>query len=226
MACPGQRCSGATHDAKCLLPLRRQKDLAFRLPKTYWRAAALCSDIPAFREVRAAYCRFVALGSGEEEALALAIRDTLQESTGELVSLPHLSAEVLATQSIRVTTLAGYQRVAEDPVPDSVLAHGYADLLGAKVGAIDLDMTVDKSDRFIAACNRGYICVTGVHGVMEPCIPKYSRWYAEVLGWSLSGAFADKPHMRPGLLGGYVPTFRQTWLLALSIRRPTGYGNF
>lgn len=103
-------------------------------------------------------------------------------------------------------------------------AHGYTDLFGARVGAIALDMTVDRSDRSIASRNRGCICVTGVHGVMEPCILKYSRWYADVLDWSLSGAFADKPHMRPGLLGGYVPTSRQTLLPALFIRRPTKHG--
>jgi hypothetical protein len=40
----------------------------------------------------------VTLGKGEEEALAVAIKATLQESPKKPLSLPHLSAEVLAYQ--------------------------------------------------------------------------------------------------------------------------------
>jgi hypothetical protein len=40
----------------------------------------------------------VTLGKGEEEALAAAIKATLQESPKKPLSLPHLSAEVLAYQ--------------------------------------------------------------------------------------------------------------------------------
>jgi N-acetylglucosaminyldiphosphoundecaprenol N-acetyl-beta-D-mannosaminyltransferase len=43
----------------------------------------------------------------------------------------------------------------------------YADVLGVKVSAVDLSTAVDMADRWIGAKNRGYICVTGVHGVME-----------------------------------------------------------
>ena len=39
----------------------------------------ICSDIPAFREVGAEHCRFVALGTDAEEALAEGIVVTLQE---------------------------------------------------------------------------------------------------------------------------------------------------
>jgi N-acetylglucosaminyldiphosphoundecaprenol N-acetyl-beta-D-mannosaminyltransferase len=52
-------------------------------------------------------------------------------------------------------------------VPDTKFAQKYADVLGVKVSAIDLSTAVDMADRWIAAKNRGYICVTGVHGVME-----------------------------------------------------------
>jgi glycosyltransferase involved in cell wall biosynthesis len=58
----------------------------------------VCSDISAFREVGGEHCRFVALGSGEEEALAQAIREILHGPLRQPVSLPHLSAEVLASQ--------------------------------------------------------------------------------------------------------------------------------
>jgi N-acetylglucosaminyldiphosphoundecaprenol N-acetyl-beta-D-mannosaminyltransferase len=53
------------------------------------------------------------------------------------------------------------------PVPDAKFFQKYADVLGVKVSAINLSTAVDMADRWIAAKNRGYICVTGVHGVME-----------------------------------------------------------
>jgi glycosyltransferase involved in cell wall biosynthesis len=60
----------------------------------------ICSDIPAFREVGAEHCRFVALGTDAEETLAAGIVATLQEPVKVPVSLPHLSAEVLANQYV------------------------------------------------------------------------------------------------------------------------------
>jgi glycosyltransferase involved in cell wall biosynthesis len=60
----------------------------------------VCSDIPAFREVGGEHCRFVALGTDAEEALAAGILATLQEPEKAPVSLPHLSAEVLANQYV------------------------------------------------------------------------------------------------------------------------------
>jgi N-acetylglucosaminyldiphosphoundecaprenol N-acetyl-beta-D-mannosaminyltransferase len=53
------------------------------------------------------------------------------------------------------------------PVSDTRFAQQYADVLGVRVSAIDLGMAVAMADQWIAADNRGYICVTGVHGVME-----------------------------------------------------------
>jgi len=50
---------------------------------------------------------------------------------------------------------------------DTEFVQKYADVLGIKVSAIHLSTAVDMTDRWIAARNRGYICVTGVHGVME-----------------------------------------------------------
>ncbi len=49
----------------------------------------------------------------------------------------------------------------------SSFAQMYANVLGVRVSATDLSTAVDMADRWIAAGNRGYICVTGVHGVME-----------------------------------------------------------
>jgi N-acetylglucosaminyldiphosphoundecaprenol N-acetyl-beta-D-mannosaminyltransferase len=52
-------------------------------------------------------------------------------------------------------------------VADSVFVHEYANVLGVNVSAIDLGRAVEMADLWIARGNRGYICVTGVHGVME-----------------------------------------------------------
>ena len=41
------------------------------------------------------------------------------------------------------------------------------EILGVRVSAIDMDQAVKLSDTHIQAGERGYICVTGVHGVME-----------------------------------------------------------
>jgi glycosyltransferase involved in cell wall biosynthesis len=58
----------------------------------------ICSDIPAFREIGGGHCRFVALGANAEEALAAGILATLQQPAKAPVSLPQLSAKVLANQ--------------------------------------------------------------------------------------------------------------------------------
>jgi glycosyltransferase involved in cell wall biosynthesis len=58
----------------------------------------VCSDIAAFREIGGTHCRYVVLGRDEEKTLATAILAILQDAPKEPVSLPHLSAEVLARQ--------------------------------------------------------------------------------------------------------------------------------
>lgn len=62
----------------------------------------LCSDIPALREIGGAHCQYVALGADEEASLAAAIWKSLQGQRREPVSLPHLSAEVLADQYLNL----------------------------------------------------------------------------------------------------------------------------
>ena len=55
----------------------------------------------------------------------------------------------------------------EDPLSNSASVHSYADVLGIKVSAINLKQAVELADQSIASGNKNYICVTGVHGVME-----------------------------------------------------------
>jgi glycosyltransferase involved in cell wall biosynthesis len=61
----------------------------------------LCSDIASLREIGGTHCNYVSLGADEEEALANAIEITLQGPRKEPVSLPHLSAEVLAREYVK-----------------------------------------------------------------------------------------------------------------------------
>lgn len=85
--------------ARCEALVTPSKTEGFGLPVAEGLLAGcriVCSDIDAFREVGGSHCRFVALGIGEEDKLAAAIRATLQEPPREPVPLPHLSAEVLA----------------------------------------------------------------------------------------------------------------------------------
>ena len=47
------------------------------------------------------------------------------------------------------------------PIPE------YADVIGVKISAVDMDQAVSMADRWIAAGNPGYACATGAHGVIE-----------------------------------------------------------
>jgi len=49
----------------------------------------------------------------------------------------------------------------------STLQHDHTDVLGVSVSAIDMEQAVRLTDRLISSGGSGYICVTGVHGVME-----------------------------------------------------------
>jgi hypothetical protein len=42
-----------------------------------------------------------------------------------------------------------------------------ANVLGVGIHAIDLAEAVKQSERLLASGSKGYVCVTGVHGVME-----------------------------------------------------------
>src|ERR1700722_2264024 len=45
--------------------------------------------------------------------------------------------------------------------------HPHANVLGVMVSALNLSIAVEMTDQLISSGQRGYICVTGVHGVME-----------------------------------------------------------
>ncbi len=42
-----------------------------------------------------------------------------------------------------------------------------ANVLGVRIHAVDMDTAIQESDRLLAGSHKGYVCLTGVHGVME-----------------------------------------------------------
>jgi glycosyltransferase involved in cell wall biosynthesis len=58
----------------------------------------ICSNIPALREVGGDHCHYFELGQDEEEALANSITTSLKQPKPPAIALPHLSAEVLASE--------------------------------------------------------------------------------------------------------------------------------
>jgi len=50
---------------------------------------------------------------------------------------------------------------------DRQRTHKHADVLGIKVSAVNMERALELADDWIAAGKPGYVCVTGVHGVME-----------------------------------------------------------
>ena len=111
----------------------------------------VCSDIPAFREVGGPHCRYVTLGKGEEEALAAAIQATLQEPQKYPLSLPHLSAEVLADQYVSLyrTLISTKARL---PIAD-----GPAPVLGGAAAERPLYDRISGSESQRRRDERGYI---------------------------------------------------------------------
>lgn len=112
-------------------------------------------------------------------------------------------------------------------MPDSAFAHEHADVLGVKVSAINMDRAVELADLWVATGSPGYICVTGVHGVMEAQSDSELRRI-------LNHAFLNTPDGMPMLWIGRLQGFRQmdrvygpdfmAAMCRLSVER--GYRNF
>lgn len=69
-------------------------------------------------------------------------------------------------------------------------AHPHANVLGVQVSAINLSMALEMADRWIGSGNSGYICLAGVHGVMEA---QKDRQYRRIL----NRAFLTAPDGMP-----------------------------
>ena len=86
----------------------------------------VCSDIPAHREVGGAYCRFVQLRQNAVEALAAAIAVATHEPRTPAISLPQLSAPVLAKEYValfrRIIVTASPAQRSKSPAPIGIVA--------------------------------------------------------------------------------------------------------
>ena len=59
-----------------------------------------------------------------------------------------------------------FQRDAEESI-SMAKSSGYANVLGVRISAVNMQLAVRVAERWIARRKPGYVCVTGVHGVME-----------------------------------------------------------
>jgi N-acetylglucosaminyldiphosphoundecaprenol N-acetyl-beta-D-mannosaminyltransferase len=78
--------------------------------------------------------------------------------------------------------------------------HEYADVLGVMVSAINMSRAVDAADRWISGGKSGYVCVTGVHGVMEA---QKNPEFREILNHALMNTPDGMPMSWVGRLQGF-----------------------
>jgi len=79
--------------------------------------------------------------------------------------------------------------------------HPHCHVLGVRVSAVNMGAAVELADRLIPSGQRGYISVTGVHGVMEAqADPKFRR--------ILNGSFMCVPDGQPMNWVGHLQGFR------------------
>ena len=107
------------------------------------------------------------------------------------------------------------------------LPHAHTDVLGVEVSAIDLARGVDLADRWIAAGQSGYVCMTGVHGVMEA---KRDPQFRAILNAAALNAPDGMPMTWVGRLRGLREmdrVFGPEFMTAMCLRSvERGYRNF
>ena len=86
--------------------------------------------------------------------------------------------------------------------PESVFRHAHADVLGVDLSAINMNRALDLAESWIATGRSAYICMTGVHGVME-------AQSNECLRGVLNGAFINAPDGMPMSWVGWLQGHRQ-----------------
>jgi N-acetylglucosaminyldiphosphoundecaprenol N-acetyl-beta-D-mannosaminyltransferase len=125
----------------------------------------------------------------------------------------------------RIDDGAAVRRGAATAVPR--LPHAHADVLGVEVSAVDLEQAVDLADQWVMAGKPGYICMTGVHGVMEA---KSDPDFRGILNRAVLNAPDGMPMTWVGRLQGFRamdrvfgPDFMAA-VCALSLKR--GYRHF
>jgi len=83
---------------------------------------------------------------------------------------------------------------------EDVFLHPHADVLGVNLSAINMSRALDLAGRWIESGSNGYICMTGVHGVMEAQSNEHLR---RVLNQALINAPDGMPMSWVGWLQGH-----------------------
>jgi N-acetylglucosaminyldiphosphoundecaprenol N-acetyl-beta-D-mannosaminyltransferase len=89
-----------------------------------------------------------------------------------------------------------------ESVSDNVFRHSHANVLGIALSAINMDRAIDLVESWIASEKSAYICMTGVHGVME------AQSNAHLCS-ALNGAFINAPDGMPMSWVGWLQGHRQ-----------------
>ena len=107
----------------------------------------------------------------------------------------HIPDGTDSTARIRCNSCSNFPAVS-----DSFYPHEYADILGVKVSAINMSRAVDTADRWIRTGQSGYVCVTGVHGVMEA---QKNPEFLEILSHAMMNTPDGMPMSWVGRLQGF-----------------------
>jgi N-acetylglucosaminyldiphosphoundecaprenol N-acetyl-beta-D-mannosaminyltransferase len=86
--------------------------------------------------------------------------------------------------------------------PENVFRHAHADVLGVDLSAVNMSRAIDLAESWIATGKSAYICMTGVHGVME-------AQSNELLRAVLNRAFINAPDGMPMSWVGWLQGHRQ-----------------
>jgi len=109
----------------------------------------------------------------------------------------------------------------------SEFIHDYANVLGVKVSAINMKLAINIADRWIHQEKPNYICVTGVHGIMEA---KYHPELRHILNSALVNAPDGMPMSWVGHLQGHSEmdrVFGPDFMMAMcQLSAERGYRNF
>lgn len=87
-----------------------------------------------------------------------------------------------------------------ESVSENVFRHPHADVLGIALSAIDMDRALNLSEDWIRTGKSAYVCMTGVHGVMEAQSNAHLR---SVLNGALVNAPDGMPMSWVGWLQGH-----------------------
>jgi N-acetylglucosaminyldiphosphoundecaprenol N-acetyl-beta-D-mannosaminyltransferase len=112
-------------------------------------------------------------------------------------------------------------------MPDFESESEYANVLGVRVSATNMDCAIDMADRWIANGNSGYACVTAVHVVMEA---QKDRRYLQILNRAVFNLPDGMPLSWVGWLQGHREMDRVSgpgFMLAMcQLSAERGYRNF